>query len=75
MMTVEYRVSVLVSHHSRVACSSPCGALSLAGAFLRRFFTAAGGVCHSLVPRPWYRWFILYKLLSQPLKRFPCNRR
>ena len=29
------------------------------------FFTAAGAVCHSLVPRPWYRWFILNKLLSQ----------
>jgi hypothetical protein len=41
--------------------------ISLAGAFLRRFFTAAGGVCHSLVRyfRPWCRWFILNKLLSQ----------
>ena len=28
-------------------------------------FTAAGGVCHSLVRRPWCRWFILNKLLSQ----------
>jgi hypothetical protein len=25
-------------------------------------------VCHSLVPRPWYRWFILNKLLSQKKK-------
>ena len=31
--------------------------------FLCRFFTAAGGVCHSLVRRPWCRWFILNKLL------------
>ena len=29
MMTVEYGVSVLVSHHSRVACSSPCGELKM----------------------------------------------
>ena len=33
------------------------------------FFTAAGGVCHSLVRRPWCRWFILNKLLSQKNKR------
>jgi hypothetical protein len=29
------------------------------------FFTAAGGVYHSLVRRLWCRWFILNKLLSQ----------
>ena len=28
------------------------------------FFTAAGGVYHSLVRRLWCRWFILNKLLS-----------
>ena len=36
-----------------------CGLFSLSINYFR------GGVCHSLVPRPWYRWFILNKLLSQ----------
>ena len=56
------------AHIDRSTATVPAHAhpqISLAGAFLRRFFTAAGGVCHSLVPRPWYRWFILNKLLSQ----------
>ena len=44
--------------------------LALAGAFLRRFFTAAGGVYHSLVRRLWCRWFISINYFRKK-KSFP----
>ena len=53
------------SIHSDCPCPRPPPDLAHARFPLSVFFTAAGGVYHSLVHRPWCRWFILNKLVSQ----------